>query len=71
MNALEMMVLLVTTLVLVTGGTALLSQRSARRRRAGARVQMMKQFAAEDVAAVRGKPVVAAGPGPRGHLSAL
>lgn len=71
MNVLEAMVLLATMLVLGIAGAALLSQRPARRGRAEARIQMIKQIAAEDVAAVRGEPVAASAPGSRGHLSAL
>ena len=66
MNVLETMVLLATMLVLAMAGAALLSQRPARRERVRARIQMIKQIAAEDVAAVRGEPVAAGAPGSRG-----
>jgi hypothetical protein len=66
MNVLEAMILLATMLVLAMAGATLLSQRPARRGRVEARIQMIKQFAAEDVAAVRGEPVAAGAPGSRG-----
>jgi hypothetical protein len=68
------MVFLSTTVGLVVMGAAMLGRRLPRAPRRGRnheRIQRMKQIAAEDVAAVRGVPVMASPPAPGRHLGAL
>jgi hypothetical protein len=67
MSVLAAMVFLSTTMGLVVLGAALLGRRPPRAPRRGRnyeRIQRMKQIAAEDVAAVRGVPVMAGLPIP-------
>jgi hypothetical protein len=67
MSVLAAMVFLSTTMGLVVIGAAVLGRRPPRAPRRGRnyeRIQRMKQSAAEDVAAVRGVPVIAGPPAP-------
>jgi hypothetical protein len=74
MSVLAAVVLLGTVIVLAVAASAVLGRRppaARRRRRSYARIQRIKQIAAEDVAAVRGESTVAGASSPFGYSGGL